>query len=93
MSSKEIPTILSIIDTALDGPDVIKKHITFLEIAEKRNPALAGQELINGDDLAKVGIPVLTSCWRCGATLGAYNAYVRISHIEDDSPSCWDCLA
>lgn len=90
------PELLRHIDEAVAEHEINrasteKAVISYLELAYQRNPALREQETINGNDFAAVGVPILTSCCRCGATLGAYNAFVRVDHV-DDSPACAECV-
>jgi hypothetical protein len=62
---------------------------SLLDVAEERGAVADEDGCFNGAELARVGVPILTSCRSCGATLAAYNAY-----IEDvnDSPACRECV-
>lgn len=43
---------------------------------------------INGGEFARLGLPMLSGCQHCGATLGPYNAYpTQTGYIQ-----CADCL-
>lgn len=62
---------------------------TLLALALERAPDLAGREFITADEFKRIGIPVLSSCARCGCTLGVYNAFVIGKECEI---FCGDCL-
>jgi hypothetical protein len=63
---------------------------SLLEIAVQRGAREDSDGCFNGAELARVGVPILTSCRVCGATLGAYNAYVNANH---DAPACFECAS
>lgn len=62
--------------------------ITILDLAIYRGAKPDERGSYSGDELARVGLPILAGCEVCGAVLGAYNAAPSVSGYTRCADSC-----
>lgn len=62
--------------------------LTILDIALAKGAQQDAQGRISGGEFDRLGLPMLSGCQRCGASLGPYGAYPsRTGYVQ-----CGECL-
>lgn len=63
--------------------------ITILDLALYRGAAELPNGSINGEEIARVGLPIMGGCYVCGASVACYNAApTRTGYL-----ACVECVA